>query len=309
MLTDFGTVVVGELTKSKMTTTQTAAGMVRWTAPEILDVDPMNPRLSRKNAAVDVFAFGRMCLSVSAVATVHQVSGNAMVSEHMSFNQISTKKSPFYPDITTEELVRDMVERGETPRKPRDEECDGAPISEDLWSLANDCWKMEAKQRPSMGRVLERLRHRMSSEDVPSTAPSGITEHERLQHGMSSEDMPSTSPAGINEHEQPRHEMSSDIPSTSPSGITEHERLQYGSSEDIPSTSPDGITEHERLQHGMSSEHIPSTSLSAITEHEQLRHGMSSEDIPSTSPGGMNEHSRWYMYFASLLGCFPSKRG
>jgi serine/threonine protein kinase len=65
MLTDFGTVVVGEFTKSKLITTQTAAGMERWTAPEILDLDPFNPRLSRKNAAVDVFAFGRMCLSVS----------------------------------------------------------------------------------------------------------------------------------------------------------------------------------------------------------------------------------------------------
>jgi serine/threonine protein kinase len=65
LLTDFGTVVVGELTKSKIATTQTAAGMERWTAPEILDLDPFNPRLSRKNAAVDVFAFGRMCLSVS----------------------------------------------------------------------------------------------------------------------------------------------------------------------------------------------------------------------------------------------------
>jgi hypothetical protein len=310
MLTDFGTVVVGELTKTKITTTQTAAGVVRWTAPEILDVDPMNPRLSRKNAAVDVFAFGRMCLSVSAVATVHQVSGDAMVSEYMSFNQISTKKSPFYPDITTEELVRDMVERGETPRKPTDEECDGAPILEDLWSLANDCWKMEAKQRPSMGRVLERLRHG-SLEDIPSASPGGINEHERLRHGVSSEDFPSTSPDGITEHEKLRHEMSSEhIPPTSPDGITEHEQLQHGmSSEDIPSTSPGGINEHSRLRHGVSSEDIPSTSPDGITEHEQLRHGMSSEDIPSTSPGGINEHSQWYMYFASLLGCFSSKRG
>jgi hypothetical protein len=126
-------------------------------APEILDVDPMNPGLSRKNAAVDVFAFGRMCLSVSVAVTVHQVSGDAMVSEYMSFNQISTKKSPFYPDITTEELVRDMVERGETPRKPTDEECSGVPMSEELWSLAEDCWITDAKQRPTIDNVLERL--------------------------------------------------------------------------------------------------------------------------------------------------------
>jgi hypothetical protein len=210
MLTDFGTVVVGELTKSKIITTQTAAGMVRWTAPEMLDVDPNNPRLSRKSAAVDVFAFGRMCLSVSAVATVRQVSGDAMVSEYMSFNQISTKKSPFYPDITNEELVADMVEQGETPRKPTDQECDGAPISEDLWSLANDCWKKEAQKRPSMENVLERLRHEMSSEDIPSPTPGVITENEQLRHGVSSEDIPSTSPDDIAEHEQLRHEMSSD---------------------------------------------------------------------------------------------------
>jgi serine/threonine protein kinase len=76
MLTDFGTVVVGELTTAKLTTTQTPAGNRAWTAPEILDVDPVKARLRRKNGAVDVFAFGRMCLSVSTPDSIFNVLYN-----------------------------------------------------------------------------------------------------------------------------------------------------------------------------------------------------------------------------------------
>jgi hypothetical protein len=75
MLTGFGEVVVGDRTEvDRLTTPLEAVGMIRWMAPEILDVGLFN----RKDAAADVFAFGRLCLSVSAVVIVHQVSGDAM---------------------------------------------------------------------------------------------------------------------------------------------------------------------------------------------------------------------------------------
>jgi hypothetical protein len=70
--------------------------------------------------------------------------------------QISTKHSPFYPDVRQDGLIRDTVERGVSPRKPRDEECEGLPMSEELWSLAEDCW-VEAQLRPTISSVLERL--------------------------------------------------------------------------------------------------------------------------------------------------------
>jgi hypothetical protein len=87
----------------------------------------------------------------------HEVSGDAMIlrSLNMSAHQISTKKSPFHP--THENLIRDMVETGVEPNKPTDKDCEGVPMSEELWSLARDCWKMDAKQRPTIGSVLERL--------------------------------------------------------------------------------------------------------------------------------------------------------
>jgi hypothetical protein len=87
----------------------------------------------------------------------HEVSGDAtnLRSLKMSAHQISTKKSPFHP--TNENLIRDMVETGVEPNKPTATECEGVPMSEELWSLARDCWKMDAKQRPTIGSVLERL--------------------------------------------------------------------------------------------------------------------------------------------------------
>jgi hypothetical protein len=155
MLAGFSEIVVGDLEKDKIHTPKEAVGMTRWTAPDILEVDPFSPRLRRKDAAADVFAFGRLCLSVSAVVIIHQVSGDAMVSEHTSFNQISIKKSPFHP--IHENLIWDMVESGVEPNRPTETECEGVPMTEELWSLARDCWKMDAKQRPTIGSVLERL--------------------------------------------------------------------------------------------------------------------------------------------------------
>jgi serine/threonine protein kinase len=79
MLNGFEAVVVGELTEGGIETSETPVGSERWMAPEMLDVDPFNPQLRRADAAVDVFAFGRMCLSVSAVLIVYRVSGSPMV--------------------------------------------------------------------------------------------------------------------------------------------------------------------------------------------------------------------------------------
>jgi serine/threonine protein kinase len=79
MLNGFEAVVVGELTEEGIETSQTPVGLARWMAPEMLEVDPFNPQLHRADAAVDVFAFGRMCLSVSAVLIVHRVSGGSMM--------------------------------------------------------------------------------------------------------------------------------------------------------------------------------------------------------------------------------------
>jgi hypothetical protein len=80
-----------------------------------------------------------------------------MISEYLYVNQISTKKSPFWPDYQKDVLVCFMVTQGKTPRKPTDEECDGVPMSEELWSLAQDCWEIEAEQRPTIDSVLGRL--------------------------------------------------------------------------------------------------------------------------------------------------------
>jgi hypothetical protein len=62
-------------------------------------------------------------------------------------------------------IFRDMSEMnvclrvamGEQPSRPQPNECDGVPMSDQLWNLAQDCWKSETEARPTAAEVLKRL--------------------------------------------------------------------------------------------------------------------------------------------------------
>jgi hypothetical protein len=66
------------------------------------------------------------------------------------------KQRPFFP--RSDLAVTLHIIKGETPKRPTQEECDGVPMSDDLWSLAVDCWAMNPKERPTIDNVLQRLR-------------------------------------------------------------------------------------------------------------------------------------------------------
>jgi hypothetical protein len=123
---------------------------VQWAAPEFLTEEG-----SARSAAGDIFGFGRMCLSVSLAEG--QPHGGLEVEHDPKMHQISTKAHPLFPDVR-ESVVFFRTIKGLIPTRPTQEECDGVLMSDDLWSLAVDCWAMYPKERPTIDNVLERLR-------------------------------------------------------------------------------------------------------------------------------------------------------
>jgi hypothetical protein len=121
-----------------------------WEAPEFCKREG-----SARSAAGDIFGFGRMCLSVSPAKG--QPHGGLEVEHDPIMHQISTKARPLFPDVR-ESVVFFRTIMGLIPTRPTQEECDGVLMSDDLWSLAVDCWAMDPKERPTIDNVLERLR-------------------------------------------------------------------------------------------------------------------------------------------------------
>jgi hypothetical protein len=50
-----------------------------------------------------------------------------------------------------------FLQSGRQPPRPKAEHCDGVPMSDALWQLTLDCWKMIPDERPNMSEVVQLL--------------------------------------------------------------------------------------------------------------------------------------------------------
>ncbi|KAJ6487870.1 kinase-like domain-containing protein [Mycena sanguinolenta] len=99
----------------------TKGGTSRYQAPELLSTNIPN------HFGSDVYAFGCVCY------------------------EILTGKAPFH-EITRDVTVMIKVLEGLRPSRPKT-----ITINEDLWSLIQDCWKEESRDRPSMSQIVQRF--------------------------------------------------------------------------------------------------------------------------------------------------------
>ncbi|KAF7351247.1 Protein kinase domain-containing protein [Mycena sanguinolenta] len=119
---DFGLASIADTMSGRLThSSLTKGGTTRYQAPELLATDIPN------NFGSDVYAFGCVCY------------------------EISTGKVPFH-EIPREVTVGIKVLDGLRPLRP-----ETIPISDNIWSLIQGCWKEEPGDRPSMSQVVQRF--------------------------------------------------------------------------------------------------------------------------------------------------------
>jgi len=104
-------------------------GHIRFSAPELLH--PPSGEDPRPTPESDVFAFA--CFTI----------------------QLYTEEMPF-SEIKRDVQVLTEIVRGARPSRPSGAATDRG-LDDDLWSLANECWRLMAILRPSMSQVADRL--------------------------------------------------------------------------------------------------------------------------------------------------------
>ncbi|KAJ7588154.1 kinase-like domain-containing protein, partial [Mycena floridula] len=95
-------------------------GTARWQSPEILHGGP-------NSFKGDIYAFGCVCY------------------------EVFTGRVPFY-NISNEPAVILNIVGGVRPTRPELPE-----LNDDIWSLIQDCWKMDPNDRPTADQMVQRL--------------------------------------------------------------------------------------------------------------------------------------------------------
>jgi hypothetical protein len=78
-----------------------------------------------------------------------------MVFLTSSFGQVCTLSLPFSELDDHDVLVQTRL--GHCPTRPSSTQYSGAPISDELWGLLNDCWAYEPRSRPPMIAMLAQV--------------------------------------------------------------------------------------------------------------------------------------------------------
>ncbi|KIJ13862.1 hypothetical protein PAXINDRAFT_116831 [Paxillus involutus ATCC 200175] len=124
-----------ELGGSTLETSVPRAGTLRWTAPELLELevpeDEKNPPRSVPTPKSDVYSFGRIML------------------------QILTGKIPYYY-YTREPQVIHAMSQGRTPRTPSED-----LVTDHQWAFMQRCWAPINTERPSGEEIVEFARHEL----------------------------------------------------------------------------------------------------------------------------------------------------
>ncbi|KAG5637004.1 hypothetical protein H0H81_006148 [Sphagnurus paluster] len=103
-------------------------GTLRYQAPELNDPDHENPR----TFASDVYAFAFVCY------------------------EIFTDDHPF-PELNQNYAVVIKVAKGERPNQPKENHIVERGLDDRMWSLMEDCWQQDPRDRPTAVEVVARL--------------------------------------------------------------------------------------------------------------------------------------------------------
>ncbi|KAG6905887.1 hypothetical protein DXG01_017094 [Tephrocybe rancida] len=135
-LCDFGIASICD-PEIKAWTTQSSVsskgGSTRWQAPELFDITEDDEEV-QNSVFSDVYAFGCVCY------------------------EVFTGKIPFY-NILRDTTVTLQVKSAKRPSRPSEPGTSWQEwgLTENIWSLMEDCWKATASERPVVRQIIDRL--------------------------------------------------------------------------------------------------------------------------------------------------------
>ncbi|GLB35197.1 putative protein tyrosine kinase [Lyophyllum shimeji] len=140
---DFGmSKVIEEVTEKSASVTLTASGSARWLAPELIEGVVTSP-----TKEADVYSFA------------------------MAVLELLTGKHPFSNRRRDASVIHDVVVLKKIPHRPDEPEV-ARWLSDSLWALMTECWRVPASSRPSMHQVSERIQGIRS--DAMPVDPNGV---------------------------------------------------------------------------------------------------------------------------------------
>lgn len=115
--------IIEEVTEKSASATLTASGSARWLAPELIEGAVSSP-----TKEADTYSYA------------------------MAILELITGKHPFSNRKRDATVIHDIVVLKKTPLRPTGPEV--LPwLTESLWTLMNQCWRIPASSRPSMAEV------------------------------------------------------------------------------------------------------------------------------------------------------------
>jgi len=125
---DFGmSKVIEEVTEKSASATLTASGSARWLAPELIE-----GVISSPTKEADTYSYA------------------------MAILELITGKHPFSNRRRDASVIHDIVVLKKTPLRPKEPEV-LAWLTEGLWVLMQECWRVPAATRPAMSQVSQRV--------------------------------------------------------------------------------------------------------------------------------------------------------
>ncbi|KAJ6552329.1 kinase-like protein, partial [Mycena vulgaris] len=111
-------------------------GSRNWMTPELFTGSPVRP-------PSDVYAFGM---------TIYEVGGSSLpwVLDLICVFRLHTAENPM-SHVAYGDFVEVVFRLGVRPRRPEPE--DFPKLTDPVWSLAESCWAMDAKSRPTSQRI------------------------------------------------------------------------------------------------------------------------------------------------------------
>ena len=165
-IADFGlSMLLTELGGSTFATSFHARGTLRWTAPELLDlevpedgVEEESPRVAPTTQS-DVYSFGGVMLQVRGTHSPTCPTARS----HIHIGQILSGKLPYHY-YTREAQVVHAVSRGMTPRQPK-----SAMVTERRWMFIRRCWSTVGvvRSRPSSEEIVEFTEEELANASAP----------------------------------------------------------------------------------------------------------------------------------------------
>ncbi|TDL17582.1 kinase-like protein [Rickenella mellea] len=151
-LADFGLASLRDSQGSTWdTTTEKAAGTLRWQAPELLLGDE-NGETILPNRCSDIYSFACLCI------------------------EVFTGKAPFM-EISRDTVVVMTIMQKKTPKRPTDD-LSGIGLDDSMWNIMEQCWQSEPTLRPTIAQVAEYFNGRSGgprrSLDVAGDLPTGV---------------------------------------------------------------------------------------------------------------------------------------